>query len=492
MPVNRIFALCLRGIRHRMLRSMLTLAVVALAVAFLTYLLCENAIYLSVGRGLNEALSTSRLGIRLVTRVLTPLGDAEATRLLASAHADPKERGELAAVAGWSPERTAALAAVSAQELADAACFDRLSVGKRTLLIGRRTGREGLRHLVDPVRQNELENALRPMTDVRIPGGVQRLFAFVRTLPEIDAERQAFTRAWNARIAEARDALAVRAGAEAPDAWLAMAAEEEAEAWRLQTASLGFVLPPSRFDAARRQLADARLRRQLVQLLDSPAGRQSWRQAFQDPRTQPAERRMRLLDRPQARTALAAALAQPGETFPAELSALTPERLASIAATERREQRMATMERRLAPYLSERQGAGLTGRQQVLLAISFLVCMVGIANAMLMSITERFREIATLKCLGATDRYVLLQFLLEAGLQGATGGVLGVATGFLAAHVKGAIELGGYLWSYWPGPSLAGAAGTALLSGMLLSMLASLYPSWSASRMAPMEAMRIE
>jgi ABC-type antimicrobial peptide transport system permease subunit len=128
----------------------------------------------------------------------------------------------------------------------------------------------------------------------------------------------------------------------------------------------------------------------------------------------------------------------------------------------------------------------------MLLLISFLVCMVGIANAMLMSITERFREIATMKCLGATDRYVLLQFMMEAGLQGAAGGVLGLLAGFLIANLKGAVELQGYLFAYWPAGGLVLAGAVSLVAGILLSVLASIYPAWSASRMAPMEAMRVE
>jgi len=50
--------------------------------------------------------------------------------------------------------------------------------------------------------------------------------------------------------------------------------------------------------------------------------------------------------------------------------------------------------------------------------LSLLVCAVGIVNAQLMAVTERFREIGTMKCLGALDRFVLRLFILEAGMQG--------------------------------------------------------------------------
>ena len=136
--------------------------------------------------------------------------------------------------------------------------------------------------------------------------------------------------------------------------------------------------------------------------------------------------------------------------------------------------------------------SGLTGRQIFLLCISFLVCRVGIANAMLMAITERFREIATMKCLGATDGYILSQFMLEAALQGFFGGLLGAVVGFVIATARSGLAYGAHLWRYFPAGEVALCFVFSLAAGVLLSALASMQPSWSASRMAPMEAMRVE
>ncbi len=58
-------------------------------------------------------------------------------------------------------------------------------------------------------------------------------------------------------------------------------------------------------------------------------------------------------------------------------------------------------------------------KQRWIIFLSLLVCTVGIVNAQLMAVTERFREIGTMKCLGALDRFVLRLFILEAGMQGA-------------------------------------------------------------------------
>jgi ABC-type antimicrobial peptide transport system permease subunit len=118
--------------------------------------------------------------------------------------------------------------------------------------------------------------------------------------------------------------------------------------------------------------------------------------------------------------------------------------------------------------------------------------MVGIANAMLMAITERFREIATMKCLGATDGFILTQFLMESGIQGAFGGAAGMVLGLFLSLLKGGWLYGGHLLWYMPWIGLAVAGALCVLAGLLLATLASVYPSWKASRMAPMEAMRVE
>ena len=272
LPASRIFALCIRGIRHRLLRAVLTLAVVALAVAFLMYLLCENALYLAVGRGLSRQIERSRTGIRLVSRVLAPVGEVENHARLAEAHHDAAARAELAAVSGWAPERVAALAAACAAEQRYADFLDRLTVGKRTLLIGRHTGREGVARLADPAQREALERALEPMVDVRIPDGTEALFAVARETPAREAERRAFAAAWNAAVGRAAAALTARAGGETPENWLATAPAAEAGAWRREAAALGFAITPDTFELARRQLANARLRRLLLQQLDSAAG----------------------------------------------------------------------------------------------------------------------------------------------------------------------------------------------------------------------------
>lgn len=131
-------------------------------------------------------------------------------------------------------------------------------------------------------------------------------------------------------------------------------------------------------------------------------------------------------------------------------------------------------------------------KQRWIIILSLLVCVVGIVNAQLMAVTERFREIGTMKCLGALDRFVLRLFLLEAAIQGlagaAAGSIVGAAFSVLNAVLSfGGAAVGNLLW----GDVLASILFSTGI-GCLLSLLGVLYPAILASKMQPVEAMRIE
>jgi ABC-type antimicrobial peptide transport system permease subunit len=127
-----------------------------------------------------------------------------------------------------------------------------------------------------------------------------------------------------------------------------------------------------------------------------------------------------------------------------------------------------------------------------LIAVSFLVCIVGIANAMLMSVTERFREIATMKCLGATDGFIMINFILESILQGVAGSIAGGLLGFLLGTVRAWVRYGSIAIVHFPLGDIFAALGISFAVGVVISAMAAVYPAWVAARLAPMEAMRIE
>jgi putative ABC transport system permease protein len=86
--------------------------------------------------------------------------------------------------------------------------------------------------------------------------------------------------------------------------------------------------------------------------------------------------------------------------------------------------------------------AGSSPKMRWIVILSLLVCVVGIVNAQLMAVTERFREIGTMKCLGALDSFILRLFLLEAGIQGLVGSAIGALSGGLFSFFSALIRFG--------------------------------------------------
>ena len=128
-----------------------------------------------------------------------------------------------------------------------------------------------------------------------------------------------------------------------------------------------------------------------------------------------------------------------------------------------------------------------------LMTLSLVLCLVSITNTILMSVTERIREIGTLKCLGALGSFVVRLFLIENAFIGALASFLGAILGCLLALVQlGAVfEFALLNWGLCLEAMLPGIL-KAVALGTVLTLLASLYPTYVASRMRPVDAMRVD
>lgn len=127
-----------------------------------------------------------------------------------------------------------------------------------------------------------------------------------------------------------------------------------------------------------------------------------------------------------------------------------------------------------------------------LVGLALLVAFVGILNAMLMSVTERFREIGTMKCLGALDGFIIKLFLIESLFQGIVGTTIGVALGLLLSIAATSISYGAFAWKNVLWGEIIEAVVICMAVGILLTVAGALYPSWRAARMQPIEAMRVD
>jgi putative ABC transport system permease protein len=129
---------------------------------------------------------------------------------------------------------------------------------------------------------------------------------------------------------------------------------------------------------------------------------------------------------------------------------------------------------------------GITGIMVFIAGLSLLIGGVGVMNIMLVTVTERTREIGVRKALGAFRRDIIGQFLTEAVTLSCVGGILGVAIGIgIAALVKSlvpALPTNIPLWS--PIVGLAVSMGVGIFFGA--------YPAIKASRLDPIDSLRYE
>jgi len=133
-----------------------------------------------------------------------------------------------------------------------------------------------------------------------------------------------------------------------------------------------------------------------------------------------------------------------------------------------------------------------TAKQRWIVILSLVVCVVGIVNAQLMAVTERFREIGTMKCLGALDRFILRLFFLEAGMQGLVGGGAGALAGAFFSLISATTSFGTVALTHVSWLDIAGSVIWATLVGFFLSLVGVFYPAIVAAKMQPVEAMRTE
>jgi len=118
-------------------------------------------------------------------------------------------------------------------------------------------------------------------------------------------------------------------------------------------------------------------------------------------------------------------------------------------------------------------------------SISLLAAGVGIMNIMLVSVTERTREIGVRKAIGAQRRDILSQFMIEAIILCEIGGIIGVVMGILGGNVVGILlEVPAVIPWDWAAIGL----GVCSIVGLLFGV----YPAWKASTLDPIEALRYE
>jgi putative ABC transport system permease protein len=127
----------------------------------------------------------------------------------------------------------------------------------------------------------------------------------------------------------------------------------------------------------------------------------------------------------------------------------------------------------------------MTGLLGAIAGVSLVVGGIGIMNIMLVSVTERTREIGTRMAVGAHGRDILTQFLIEAVALSAVGGLLGIVAGIAASKTLSA-------WKHWPSLISPSSILLALLVSAAVGIFFGFYPARTASRLDPIDALRYE
>ncbi len=133
----------------------------------------------------------------------------------------------------------------------------------------------------------------------------------------------------------------------------------------------------------------------------------------------------------------------------------------------------------------ERAAAVMTNLLYAIAAVSLMVGGIGIMNIMLVSVTERTREIGIRMAIGARSRDILSQFLIEAVILSLIGGIVGVVVGIGSSRVVS------YL-ADWSTVIQAGAVPLAFTFASAVGIFFGFYPAWKASRLDPINALRYE
>jgi putative ABC transport system permease protein len=118
-------------------------------------------------------------------------------------------------------------------------------------------------------------------------------------------------------------------------------------------------------------------------------------------------------------------------------------------------------------------------------SISLLVGGIGIMNILLVSVTERTREIGVRMAVGAKRRHIVMQFLIEAMTLSVVGGCLGILFGVLGARLTTVI-------AGWPTIISGNTVATAFVFSVAVGLFFGLYPANKASRLNPIDALRYE
>ena len=479
LPPGRVFQIALTGVKYRLFRATVTVAVIVVAMAFLMNILTESLIKRAVADSVREQIRDLHRVDRWIARLSMARPPEEILGQLADNNAEAEDLQEIAAMGGLDAAALEELRGQAAAAVGYLRFFAELDYGRRRVLAGPDESVRIFDRLQGEAEWRQFSASLADMKTLRFPVPLEEFQAFLAGWPALKGKIEGVQRGQTAAIG----AIRARLGGTP----LVTALRDAQGPFGDDLRGAGFALASEAAAALAFEVARLEHELRIESTINNPGVRQevaAKRDVLPGDVTMPM---IWTLLRSRARADWFLCVMGENEM---EIGDLTPEMLAEIADQQAHRRLLAVAERQTLD-----SGGGLMGigkRMTWLAFVSMLVCAVGIANAMLMSVTERFREIATLKCLGALDGFIMTVFLIEAGLLGLVGGVGGALAGFVLASARMGLAFRGLLVQAFPWGDVVVAGLISVAVGMLLAAVSAVYPSFRAARLAPMEAMRIE
>ena len=520
LPLGRCMELVLSGIKYRLFRAAITVTIISLAGAFLMVMLTEGLSARNVAGSIAQRVAPRETFRFWVARISIPMTELQLAAELATATPGQARWQEYTAWGKLGDEDLARLAELAKRHRKYLAYFRSLAEGQRRILVGPLGDEMIFAALVDPAKFATFQEGLKTSSR-QLPSSLEEFQKFLADWQETEPARRTILSANAAAVAGVRQTHL--SGGQTPQSLLAGADELLVDA----LAEWGFRMPVDILPLLREQAVLSIDAKRLLALYVGPAATQTEAVSAEaeDSRTpsgteESAEGETDASNRPRKGAVLVKNLlaSQLGENvtklndqmlyeYVSSTSGakwfvqktacdvkggLNAQRVRQVARYILEQSRLETIQNNVAQVATTEGILGFNNRTLSLILVSFIVCIVGIANAMLMSVTERFREIATMKCLGATDGFIMINFILESVIQGLAGGVIGVILGFVLGELRAWATYGLMALTTVPVLVVLAAAGVALLVSVVISALAAVYPAWVAARLAPMEAMRIE
>ncbi|MDD4097344.1 MAG: FtsX-like permease family protein [Lentisphaeria bacterium] len=480
LSLHRTIRITVDGIRYRLFRASVTVAVIVVAVAFLMNILSESLIKRSVAANTRERIQNARLIYAWSARLTSPGSLESLVADLSGNRPDAPVSREIQGFGRFTDREMAELRRQAARISSVLAFFNGLDYAKRRAMIHTATGMGILSRLQDPAGMDQFRTALARIRSVHFVLSEEELAALLEASPRVRGQLNQVLAARSRAIAAVNQA--VKDGELL--ACLAQADHHFGDVIR----QAGFVfdqdtLAPTIASQAQRLIDTLHLEKSMEE-------RPCRQLIAQQANILPADVNVMMMWEYLDSRRFAARYLERMSTAGLSVTGLDADRLVDLARGRKENAALIKAER-----LTVDAGRGFMGlgeRLAWLLFVSMLVCGIGITNAMMMSVTERFNEIATLKCLGALDGFIMVMFVLESCFMGIVGGAIGAVLGGVIGLGRMLAAFGVNFFSAVPVGDIMLGMVIAIVLGTLLAAVAAVLPSFKAARLAPMEAMRVE